>query len=143
VCTDAPGAHWQQSVVSLRSRDGYSKYTVSERLRSADTNRYEPLTTRLKFGERYFSHAGPKAWNALPAELQDLMDHGASCNSGQCCLSSLETNVNTMCRMGLIRGRYFLVNSIPVTKLQNEITLKVPPGEWIYQQLCRLSARIC
>ena len=46
-----------------------------KRLRSADTNRYEPLTTRLKFGKRCFSHAGPKAWNALPAELQDLMDH--------------------------------------------------------------------
>ena len=29
-------------------------------LRSARTRRYEPLTTRLKFGER-FSHAGPKA----------------------------------------------------------------------------------
>ena len=41
-----------------------------KRLRSADTNRYEPLTTRLKFGE-------PKAWNALPAELQDLTDHSA------------------------------------------------------------------
>jgi len=48
-----------------------------KRLQSADTNRYEPLTTRLKFGERCFSHAGPKAWNALPAELQDLTDHSA------------------------------------------------------------------
>jgi len=48
-----------------------------ERLRSADTNPYEPLTTRLKFSERCFSHAGPKAWNALPAELQDLTDHSA------------------------------------------------------------------
>jgi len=48
-----------------------------KRLRSADINRYEPLTTRLKFGERCFSHAGPKAWNALPTELQDLTDHSA------------------------------------------------------------------
>ena len=48
-----------------------------KRLLSADTNRYEPLTTRLKFSERCFSHAGPKAWNALPAELQDLTDHSA------------------------------------------------------------------
>jgi len=48
-----------------------------QRLRSADTNRYEPPTTRLKFGECCFSHAGPKAWNALPAELQDLMEHNA------------------------------------------------------------------
>jgi len=37
----------------------------------------EPVTTRLEFGERCFSHAGPKAWNALPAELQDLTDHSA------------------------------------------------------------------
>ena len=42
---------------------------LRKRLRSADTNRYEPFTTRLKFGERCFSHAGPKAWNALPAGL--------------------------------------------------------------------------
>jgi len=28
-------------------------------------------------GERCFSHAGLKAWNALPAELQDLTDHSA------------------------------------------------------------------
>ena len=33
------------------------------------------LTTWLKFGERCFSHAGPKAWNELPTELQDLTDH--------------------------------------------------------------------
>jgi len=50
---------------------------LRKRLRSADTNRYEPFTTRLKFGEHCFSHAGPKAWNALPAELQDLTDHSA------------------------------------------------------------------
>jgi len=50
---------------------------LRKRLRSADTNRYEPFTTRLKFGERCFSHAGPKAWNALPAELHDLTDHSA------------------------------------------------------------------
>jgi len=42
-----------------------------KRLRYADTNRYEPLTTRLKFSERCFSNVGPKAWNALPAEPQD------------------------------------------------------------------------
>jgi len=43
-------------------------------LRSASTNRYEPHTTRLKFGERCFSHAGPKAWNTLPVDIQDLTD---------------------------------------------------------------------
>ena len=50
-----------------------------KRLRSADTNRYEPLTTRLKFGESCFSHAGPKASNALPAELQDLTLDRVNC----------------------------------------------------------------
>ena len=35
---------------------------------------YEPHTTRLKFGERCFSHAGPKAWNTLPTDIQDLTD---------------------------------------------------------------------
>ena len=41
------------------------------------TNRYEPLTARLKFGKRCFSHAGPKAWNKLSTELQDLTEHRA------------------------------------------------------------------
>ena len=40
------------------------------RLRSARTHRYEPLTTRLKFGERCFSHAGPIAWNSLPHAIR-------------------------------------------------------------------------
>ena len=51
---------------------GHSKHSVPEALRSADTNRYEPLTTRLKFIEQCFSHARPKAWNKLSTELQDL-----------------------------------------------------------------------
>ena len=51
---------------------------LPKRLRSADTNHYEPFTTRLKFGERCFSHARPKAWNALPAELQNLVRSNAS-----------------------------------------------------------------
>ena len=43
-----------------------------KQLRSSNINRYEPLTTRLKFSERCYSHAPPKAGNALPTELQDL-----------------------------------------------------------------------
>jgi len=46
-------------------------------LRKSSPNCYEPFTTQLEFGECCFSHAGPKAWNALPAELQDLTDHSA------------------------------------------------------------------
>jgi len=41
-------------------------------LRSARTRRYEPLTTRLKYGERCFSHAGPKAWNNLLHAVQEI-----------------------------------------------------------------------
>ena len=41
-------------------------------LRSARTHRYEPLTNRLKFGKRRFSHAGPKAWNSLPHAIQQI-----------------------------------------------------------------------
>jgi len=48
-----------------------------KRLRSADTNHYKALTTRLEFGKRCFLHASPKAWNELPTELQGLTDHTA------------------------------------------------------------------
>jgi len=37
-------------------------------------HRYESLTTWLKFGEHWFSHAGPKAWNSLPHAIQEITD---------------------------------------------------------------------
>ena len=43
-----------------------------ERLRSANSFRYETPKLKLKFGERGFSFAGPKAWNSLSANLQEL-----------------------------------------------------------------------
>ena len=43
-----------------------------ERLRSANSFRYEIPKLKLKFGERGFSYAGPKAWNSLPSSLQEL-----------------------------------------------------------------------
>ena len=43
-----------------------------ERLRSANGFRYETQILKLKFGERGFSYAGPKAWNSLPFNLQEL-----------------------------------------------------------------------
>ena len=36
--------------------------------------RYERPCMRLKFGERSFSCAGPRAWNSLPSSLQELTD---------------------------------------------------------------------
>ena len=43
-----------------------------ERLRSANSFHYETPELKLKFGERGFSYAGPKAWNSLSANLQEL-----------------------------------------------------------------------
>jgi len=40
-------------------------------LRSANSQRYEVPRTKLKFGERAFSFAGPTAWNSLPSDLQN------------------------------------------------------------------------
>ena len=39
-------------------------------LRSANTADYVKRCTRTKFGERCFSHAGPAAWNSLPASIK-------------------------------------------------------------------------
>ena len=49
--------------------------TASERmsqsaLRSATNNEMLVLRSRLKFGERAFSIAAPRAWNNLPADLR-------------------------------------------------------------------------
>ena len=43
-----------------------------ERLRSFSSFRYELPQLKLKFGERSFSFSGPKAWNSLPSNLQEL-----------------------------------------------------------------------
>ena len=45
-----------------------------ERLRSANSFRYKTPKLKLKFGERAFSFAVPKAWNSLPSNLQELMN---------------------------------------------------------------------
>ena len=46
--------------------------TSRPRLRSTCSRRYERQRTRLKFGERSFSSAGPRAWNSLPSSLHEL-----------------------------------------------------------------------
>jgi len=48
--------------------------TSRPRLRSTSSERYERPRMRLKFGERSFSCAGPRAWNGLPSLLQELTD---------------------------------------------------------------------
>jgi len=39
-------------------------------LRSADTTNYVQPRIRTKFGERFFSYAGPSTWNLLPDDLR-------------------------------------------------------------------------
>jgi len=48
--------------------------TSRPRLRFTSSQRYERPHMRLKFGERSFSSAGPRAWNSLPSSLQELTD---------------------------------------------------------------------
>ena len=48
--------------------------TSRPRLRSTSSQRYEQPRIRLKFDERSFSCAGPRAWNSLPSSLQELTD---------------------------------------------------------------------
>jgi len=46
--------------------------TSRPRLRSTSSRRYERQRTHLKFGERSFACAGPRAWNSLPSSLHEL-----------------------------------------------------------------------
>ena len=75
--TDASGAHGSSPSYLSGLVMATANIPFLKRLRSADTNRSEPLTTRLKFSKQCFLHAGPKAWNELSTELQDLTDHSA------------------------------------------------------------------
>ena len=43
-----------------------------ERLRSSSSFRNELPRFKIKFGERSFLFSGPKAWNSLPSNLQEL-----------------------------------------------------------------------
>ena len=45
-----------------------------ERLRSAATQNYDIRRVKLKFGERAFAVADPKAWNSLPDSLKQIND---------------------------------------------------------------------
>jgi len=75
--TYAYGAHRQQPIVFVCLITATANMSFRKQLRSADTNRYKPLATRLKFGKPCFSHAKHKDWNELPTERQDITDHRA------------------------------------------------------------------
>jgi len=60
--------------VSKVSQSHSCYLTELPRLRSTSSQRYERARMRLKFGERSFSCAGPRAWNSLPSSLQELTD---------------------------------------------------------------------
>ena len=44
-------------------------------LRSAMTTEYDIPRTRTNFGDRAFSVAGPREWNALPADIRNITDY--------------------------------------------------------------------
>ena len=43
-------------------------------LRSTSTSKYHTPRTRIKFGKRSFSYAGPSAWNSLPHHVWEITD---------------------------------------------------------------------
>ena len=51
-----------------------SELSSRRSLRSASSQRFEVPRTKLKFGERSFSFAGPTAWNAQSTELPNLLN---------------------------------------------------------------------
>jgi len=58
--------YWQSHhhIADLQSRAG---------LRPAiSTSKYQTSRTRIKFGERGFSYAGPSAWNTFPGHVQQM-----------------------------------------------------------------------
>jgi len=84
----------QQSIIFVQSCDCHRKHSSRIRLRPASAHRYEPLTTRLKSGERCFSHAGSKAWNALHGKIQDLTDIGAFNENWKLCFHRIMCSVH-------------------------------------------------
>jgi len=50
--------------------------TSCPRLSFTSSQQYELQRTRVKFGERSFSCAGPRAWNSLPSSLHELTHNG-------------------------------------------------------------------
>ena len=51
-----------------------SSLTGQRQLRSAATTEYDIPCTRTQFGDRAFSVAGPREWNALPADIRNITD---------------------------------------------------------------------
>jgi len=74
MCADAPSLHRSIAPSYLRQCVTASADVIRPRLRSTNSQRYERPCTRLKFGERSFSCAGPRAWNSLPSLLHELTD---------------------------------------------------------------------
>ena len=75
MCADAPSPHRSSAILSPRVRHCISRrhFTSSSAIHHG-SQRYERARTRLKFGERSFSCAGPRAWNSLSSSLQELTD---------------------------------------------------------------------
>jgi len=69
--------------IHIHKAPSYLAYTLSLTaivsscgwLRSASRSCYEQPWMRLKFGQIFFSHAAPAAWNTLPPSLQQLTNN--------------------------------------------------------------------
>jgi len=70
LCTIMYGIHTGRCLAYLKDivRTSSSAATRTG-LRSASSSKYVTPRLRTKFGERYFSHAGPAAWNSLPPDI--------------------------------------------------------------------------
>ena len=74
MCADAPSYIGLAPSYLRECVTASADVTSRPRLRSSSSQRYERPSVRLKFGERSFSSAGPRAWNSLPSSLQELTD---------------------------------------------------------------------
>ena len=68
---DASRSHRKSAILSLKLRHCTSRHHFSS---SSALHYSERQQTRLKFGERSFYCAGPRAWNSLPSTLHELMN---------------------------------------------------------------------
>ena len=74
LCAHAPGVSWGRSAAYLSDMmtSVVADMSGRERLRSSSSFRYELPRLKLKFRERSFLFSGPKVWNSLPSNLQEL-----------------------------------------------------------------------
>ena len=74
LCAYVRRSQRSQSFVSSDTTTPISSLAGHRQLRSAMTTEYDIPRTRTKFGDRAFSIAGPREWNALSADIRNITD---------------------------------------------------------------------